>query len=119
MKPVLIALALAGVTICTPPAIAGELTGAALFDRIGGQSFDCTQGDVALTWQVDPIAKGATSVDYSAVVRGKTITASYVVTKAGRLSSDGYGAERNVTENPDGSLTIARADGKVMVCHMQ
>ena len=116
MKHSVLTLALIGAGLCALPAAAAELTGADLLKTINGQSYDCVQGEIPLEWHVSEIASDAKTVDYTAVVRGKTVAAEYEVTSNGRLSSDGYGAERMVELNTDGSLTVTRADGKAMTC---
>ncbi len=99
-----------------PPAKAEEITGADLLSLLSGQSFDCVQGQIPLEWHIAKIAADAKTVPYRAVVRGKTVEAEYDITTNGRLSSDGYGAERTVKRNADGTLTVTRADGKAMIC---
>ena len=116
MKHSILILVLTGASLCAPPTMAKEISGADLLATISGQSYDCVQGEIPLEWHVSEIAPGATNVDYTAVVRGKTVAAEYEITSNGRLSSDGYGAERIVEQNADGSLTVTRADGKVMTC---
>lgn len=116
MKHSLLSLALAGASFCAFPVMADEVSGAELLTTISGRSYDCVQGEIPLEWHVSEISPDATTVGYTAVVRGKTVAAEYEITSNGRLSSDGYGAERIVEQNPDGSLTVTRADGKAMIC---
>ena len=98
------------------PLCAAELTGPDLLSEISGRHFDCMMGERALEWIIAPVAADATTVPYSAIVGGKTVEASYAVNDKGRLTSDGYGEEREVTREADGALRVARADGRVMLC---
>lgn len=98
------------------PVAADELTDPSLLSEISGKHYDCKMGETSLEWIVTEIAEGAETIAYSAVVHGKTVEAEYTLSEAGRLSSDGYGDERIVTQQDDGALHVARADGRVMVC---
>lgn len=95
---------------------AEELLGAALITRLSNTSFACVQGETPLEWAFATLDPSAQVVPYQATVNGKTIEAEYQITAEGRLTSDGYGAERQVTLEDDGRLIVTRADGKVMVC---
>lgn len=95
---------------------ASELTGAELLGALSDRNFDCMQGDIPLEWRFGALPADATTVAYAATVRGKTIEAEYALTDAGRLTSEGYGTERVVERNPDGTLTVTRADGVAMIC---
>ncbi|MEP2530465.1 hypothetical protein [Shimia sp.] len=119
MKSALFVPLLTGAILAGLPVQAAEITGADLIDQITGKSFDCVQGDIPLEWRFDDIAQDAKTIPYTAVVRGKTVEAEYEVTSNGRLSSDGYGAERIVERAPDGTLTVTRADGRAMTCIVQ
>ncbi|WP_170544785.1 hypothetical protein [Ruegeria arenilitoris] len=102
--------------LAAQPVHADELLGSALIEEISGQHFDCMMGETPLEWIVSDVTLDATSVPYSAIVRGKTVEAEYSISVEGRLTSDGYGDERRVEKNADGSLSVARSDGRVMKC---
>ena len=102
--------------LCALPVHAKELTGPALLEQISGKAFDCVQGDIPLTWTIAEVPSDATEIPYTAVVRGKTVEASYQMTSEGRLTSEGYGESRTVEADPDGTLTVSRTDGRVMTC---
>ena len=102
--------------VTTDPSLASELTGPELLTTLSGRTFDCRQGDVPLEWRFANIAPDQIRIPYTALVRGKTIEAEYEVTPNGRISSDGYGAERVVTIANDGTLTVTRTDGRSMTC---
>lgn len=98
------------------PAMAAELTGPALLTAISGKAFDCVQGEIPLSWTIAEVAPDAQTVPYTAIVRGKTVEAEYILTEDGQLTSDGYGEARTVEQAEDGTLTVTRADGRVMTC---
>lgn len=98
------------------PAASAELLGTDLTTTISGQHYDCVMGGTPLEWifpELDPEVK---TVPYTAIVRGKTVDAEYMLTDKGRLSSDGYGEERQVSLEEDASLNVTRADGRAMTC---
>lgn len=109
----ILAIALTGLAV---PLVAEELSGPALLDSLSNRTFDCLQGPIPLQWSFETIAPDATAVPYVAIVKGKTVEAEYEITSNGRLTSDGYGAERIVERLEDGALRVTRSDGRAMVC---
>lgn len=98
-------------------ATAEELVGATLLGTISGQHYDCLMGEVPLEWVLSDVKPDAITVPYTAIVHGKSVESEYTLSDAGRLTSDGYGDERQVHALEDGTLTISRSDGRVMTCN--
>lgn len=98
------------------PLWASELTGADLLSEISGKHYDCKMGETALEWIIAPLAPDTATVPYTAIVGGKTVEASYTVNDKGRLTSDGYGDERQVVLVDVGAVRVERSDGRVMLC---
>jgi hypothetical protein len=111
IRPLAVSLA-----ILAAPLAAEEISGPALLDSLSNRTFDCLQGPIPLQWSFETIALDATAVPYVAIVKGKTVEAEYEITSNGRLTSDGYGAERIVERLKDGALRVTRSDGRAMVC---
>lgn len=111
-----LSLAFAISVLSAVPLAAEELLNDALIERISGQHFDCVMGETPLEWKIADVEQDATTVQYTAIVRGKSVEAEYAISENGRLTSDGYGEERRVEPGADGSLTVTRADGHVMTC---
>ncbi|WP_299350600.1 hypothetical protein [uncultured Shimia sp.] len=105
-----------GLLAMSGPTLAQELKGPDLLSTISGQHFDCKMGPVPLEWIISEVDPEASVVPYNAIVGGKTVEAEYTLTEDGKLSSDGYGDARTVTPSEDGTLSVARSDGRVMVC---
>ena len=101
------------------PASANELTGTDLLSEISGNHYDCQMGDTPLEWIIAKVAAEATTVPYTAIVGGKTVNAEYALNDKGRLTSDGYGEEREVVLLDIGTLRVARSDGRNMLCKVR
>ncbi|WP_127112130.1 hypothetical protein [Shimia sediminis] len=113
MKPLSI---LAALILTTMPALADELKGAGLLSEISGNHYDCKMGETPLEWIIAEVPEDAKRVPYTAIVGGKKVEAAYDLNDKGRLTSDGYGEERQVVLVDVGALRVARSDGRVMLC---
>lgn len=119
MKMKLIAAGFSVASLAAGSALGSELLGKELLAAISGQSFDCVQGEILLEWHISEISKDVRIVPYTAVVRGKTVEAEYLLTDTGHLTSDGYGEERKVERAEDGTFIVTRSDGRAMTCKAQ
>ncbi|MDQ2094850.1 hypothetical protein [Rhodalgimonas zhirmunskyi] len=111
-KTVFTLLTSAGLILASP-ALADELTGAALVSALSGKSFSCTAEGKKMTMQFAQAKKNG-SVSYKGVWGGRSFKSEYRLSKKGRYSNQGRG--RKISTDGKGHFVFTGAGVPKAVC---